>query len=299
MPELPDITIYIERLEGLILGKELRKATIVSPFFVRTFDPPVNSIVNQKVRSIERIGKRIVLGFKNEHFTVVHLMISGRLQWRKNDSKINRKLDLAIFDFPAGRLVITEVASKKRASMHIFKNREDLKSVNPGGFEISEISFDTFKNAIVAENHTLKRTLTDPRILSGIGNAYSDEILHRAGLSPILLTQKMTNEGIEKLYNTIPIVLNEWTDRLRKEAGDNLPKKVTAFHKDMAAHGKFGEPCPSCGSKIQRIRYASNETNYCPSCQTKGKLLADRSLSRLLKSDWPKTPEELEEKLHF
>ena len=295
MPELPDITVYIERLEKLVLQQTLGKITVINPFFVRTFDPPVQTITNQTIETIKRLGKRIVFRFGNGYYAVIHLMISGRLQWRRPDGKINRKLDLALFDFPEGRLVVTEVASKKRASLHIFKNEEGLSSIDPGGQELTQISLGEFKKSITKENHTLKRTLTDPRILSGIGNAYSDEILHAAKLSPILQTQKMNDEEIERLFNTIPIILDKWTEKLRNEAGDNLPKKVTAFHDDMAAHGKFGKPCPLCGTTIQRIRYASNETNYCPACQTNGKLLADRSLSRLLKRDWPKTAEELDE----
>lgn len=296
MPELPDITVYIERLQELLKNRKLLNVTIINPFFVRTYDPPINSLIGNSVKSIERIGKRIVLGF-DPYFAVIHLMISGRLHWRKSDSKINRKLDLALFDFPNGRLVFTETASKKRASLHLSKDRANLKLIDPGGLEIFEMTFEQFKKAITIENHTLKRTLTDPRILSGIGNAYSDEILHRSRLSPVMQTQKMRNEDIEALFNAIPVVIKEWIEKLRTEAGSDLPRKVTAFHKDMAVHGKFGELCPVCGAKIQRIRYASNETNYCPTCQTNGKLLADRSLSRLLKSDWPKSPEELEERL--
>lgn len=299
MPEFPDITVYIEKLKEIVLNKELRKISIINPFFVRTFAPPIQSIVNNKIKSIYRIGKRIVFDFDDELYVIIHLMISGRLQWRELSAAHNRKLDLAVFDFENGRLAVTEIATKKRASLHLIQGQHNLKAINPGGLEIFDISLEQFKQAITQENHTLKRTLTDPRILSGIGNAYSDEILHKARLSPVLQTQKMTDQQLEILYKTIPNVLKEWTDRLRKEAGANLPRKVTAFHKGMAVHGKFGKPCPDCGSKVQRIRYASNETNYCPTCQTNGKLLADRSLSRLLKSDWPKTPEELEEKLKF
>ena len=295
MPELPDITVYIERLEKLLLHQVLKKITVINPFFVRTFDPPVQAIANQTIETIERLGKRIVFKFGNGLYAVIHLMISGRLQWRTSDGKMNRKLDLALFDFPEGRLVVTEVASKKRASLHVFENKAGLKSIDPGGQELAQISLSEFKKCITKENHTLKRTLTDPRILSGIGNAYSDEILHAAKLSPILQTQKMSDDEIERLFNTIPVILDIWTEKLRNEAGDNLPRKVTAFHDDMAAHGKFGKPCPVCGTTIQRIRYAANETNYCPACQTAGKLLADRSLSRLLKKDWPKTAEELDE----
>jgi formamidopyrimidine-DNA glycosylase len=296
MPEYPDIVVYIERLSALIQGQQLIKIRIVNPFFVRTFEPSIGSLSGRKVLNIERMGKRIVFEFDDAHFAVLHLMISGRLQWREINCKISRKTDLAVFDFSNGSLVVTEVASKKRASLHIINRHEQLDELNPGGLEIFDASLSEFRNALIAENHTLKRTLTDPRIFSGIGNAYSDEILHHAKLSPIRLTQKMNEQEIETLYNSVRFVLTDWAERLRKEAGDHLPKKVTAFREDMAVHGRFGLPCPVCGRTVQRIRYAENETNYCPKCQTGGRLLADRSLSRLLKSDWPLTPEELEEK---
>jgi len=298
MPEYPDITVYIERLQFLLNEQQLQKIRIVSPFFVRTVDPPIDSVCGLKIHGIERIGKRIVLKFENQHFIVLHLMIAGRLQWRETESKINRKTDLAVFDFTKGSLAITEAGSKKRASLHIFKEQDQLNTIDPGGLEVFNAGLPEFREVITAENHTLKRTLTDPRIISGIGNAYSDEILHYAKLSPVRQTQKMIDAEIETLYQSITYILNKWTEKLRKEAGEALPKKVTAFHKDMAVHGRYGLPCPVCNTTIQRIRYATNETNYCPNCQTGGKLLADRSLSRLLKSDWPRTPEELEEKLN-
>ncbi|KAA3613098.1 MAG: formamidopyrimidine-DNA glycosylase [Calditrichaeota bacterium] len=297
MPEYPDITVYIERLKSMIEGKQLQKIRFASPFFLRSLDPPVGSINDSKILDIIRIGKRITFEFEDEYFAVLHLMISGRLYWRKPEYKMSIKRDLATFDFDDGSLLITEAATKKRASLHLVKGREQLELFNPGGLEIFSTSFDEFKNAITEENHTLKRTLTDPRILSGIGNAYSDEILHRAKLSPILQSQKMDDGQIENLLEKIKEVLLEWTERLRDEAGEKLPEKVTAFHKQMAVHGRYGQQCPVCNTTVQRIRYVANETNYCPQCQTGGKLLADRSLSRLLKKDWPRTPEELDEKL--
>ena len=296
MPEYPDITIYIERLQNLLKGQRLQKVRIVSPFFVRTVQPPIDSVCGATIRQIERMGKRIIFEFDDQHFMVLHLMISGRLQWREANCKIFRKKDLAIFDFPNGSLAVTEAASKKRASLHIIKGYNQLDAINPGGLEVLSASFAEFSAVIAAENHTLKRTLTDPRIISGIGNAYSDEILHHAKLSPIRLSQKMDAKDTQSLYLSIKFILNTWTEKLRIEAGADLPKKVTAFHKEMAVHGRYGLPCPVCNATVQRIRYAANETNYCPKCQTGGRLLADRSLSRLLKSDWPSTPEELEEK---
>jgi formamidopyrimidine-DNA glycosylase len=248
-----------------------------------------------KVQDIERLGKRIVFVMEEEYFFVLHLMVSGRLHWEEKGCKIAAKKGLAAFDFENGSLLVTEVSTKKRASLHLVKGREELNKFDRKGLEVLNTTLDEFKEAIMSESHTLKRTLTDPTILSGIGNAYSDEILHRAKLSPILLTKKITDKEIEKLFEATKEILTEWTDRLRKETGDGFPKKVTAFRKEMSVHGKYEKPCPVCGTTVQRIRYSTNETNYCPTCQTEGKLLADRALSRLLKSDWPRTLDELDD----
>ena len=296
MPEYPDIVIYIERLAALIKGQVLQKARIASPFLLRSFDPPIGIIEQKTIIGIERIGKRIVFVFENDLFLVLHLMIAGRLHWKKNGASIPVKVGMAAFDFENGTLLLTEAGTQKRASLHLIKERNQLASFDLGGLEIFEATLDQFQKRLVLENHTLKRALTDPWLFSGIGNAYSDEILHRAKLSPMQLTQKMSDEQIKQLFHAIKSTLMEWTQRLRDEAGQDFPEKVTAFHKEMAMHGKFGKPCPVCGTKVQRIRYASNETNYCPTCQTGGRLLADRALSRLLKQDWPKNLEELEEK---
>lgn len=295
MPEYPDITIYIERLHHFIKGRQLQQVRIANPFFLRTVDPPLESISGLTLEDIERIGKRIIFAFPDEYFLVLHLMISGRLHWHDPAYKIPKKRGLAALDFPNGTLLVTEVSSKKRASMHLVKGREQLKSFDRGGLEVMEASLGEFSAAIGRENHTLKRTLTDPRILSGIGNAYSDEILHHARLSPVLQTKNLTQDQIKRLYNSTREVLRERTQWIRYEVGEGFPEKVTAFRDDMSVHGRYGKPCPKCGVTVQRIRYASNETNYCPGCQTGGKLLADRSLSRLLKQDWPRTPEALEE----
>jgi len=295
MPEYPDITIYIERLHHFIKGRQLQQIRIASPFFLRTVDPPLELIKDLTLEDIERIGKRIVFVFSNEYFLVLHLMIRGRLHWHDAGYEIPKKRGLATLDFCNGTLLITEVSSKKRASLHLVKGREQLKSFDRGGLEMLEASLKEFHKAIKAENHTLKRTLTDPRILSGIGNAYSDEILHHAGLSPILQTKNLTKAQIEQLYVSIRIILTERTQWMQEEVGEGFPQKVTAFRDDMTVHGRYGRPFPKCGARVQRIRYSSNETNYCPGCQTGGKLLADRSLSRLLKQDWPRTPEELGE----
>ena len=297
MPEYPDIVVYLEHLNKRLTGQKLQQIRVVNPFFIRTFEPPLNSLSERTIVNINRIGKRIVFEFDNDLFIVLHLMISGRLHWRKTGCKTSPKRDLAVMDFENGSLLITESATKKRASMHLVKSRDKLDSFNRGGLNVFESTVEAFKEAVTATNHTLKRTLTDPRILDAIGNAYSDEILHRAKLSPVKLSQKLDNEEILRLYQSIKETLLWWTNKLRDESADSFPEKVTAFHPEMAVHGRFGLPCPVCGSKVQRIRYASNETNYCPTCQTAGKLLADRSLSRLLKQDWPRTAEELEEKL--
>lgn len=294
MPEYPDITIYIERLEALVGGRSLEQIRFASPFFLRTAQPPVKAIHGAIVRSIERMGKRIVFVFDGERFLVIHLMIAGRLHWRKKAVKLPGKVGLAVFDFPNGSLLITEAGTQKRASLHFIVGRAELTGLDPGGLEVSEASLEEFCGALLAENHTLKRSLTDPRIFSGIGNAYSDEILHRARLSPILLTEKLAEDQIERLYHATRDTLQEWTQRLRDEVGNGFPEKVTAFRRDMSVHGRYRKPCPVCGTPVQRIRYAANETNYCPTCQTAGKLLADRAFSRLLKKDWPRTLEELE-----
>lgn len=294
MPEYPDITVYIEKLEELVQGEILENIRIGSPFVLRTALPPVNDLVGRKVERVLRIGKRVVLCFSDNYFAVIHLMILGRLYWKKKKAALVKRHGLAAFDFPGGSLHFVERTTQKRASLHIFQGEDSLETINPGGIEIFESTFDEFKERLVAENHTLKRSLTDPRLFSGIGNAYSDEILHEAGLSPIQHSQKMDSEQIQRLFEAVKSVLTVWTDRLRQEAGSSLPEKVTAFHDAMAVHGKFGKPCPVCGTEIQRIQYASNETNYCPRCQTGGKVLADRGMSRFLKKDWPRTIEELE-----
>ncbi len=293
MPEYPDIVIYLERLEALVKGRVLQRIRIASPFLMRTFDPPIEAITNKQIISFKRIGKQIVFAFEEELFLIFHLMIAGRFHWREPGYVIPAKIGLAAFDFSNGTLLLTEAGTKKRASLHLIKGELELSTFDSDGLEIFDASLLEFKTRLLRENHTLKRAMTDPRLFSGIGNAYSDEILHRARLSPVQLTQKMTDEQIENFYNSTKAILVEWVERLRSETGDDFPEKVTAFRSDMAVHGRFGKPCPVCGASVQRIRYAENETNYCPKCQTEGKLLADRSLSRLLKSDWPKNLEEL------
>ena len=294
MPELPDITAYITALDARVLGQPLHKLRLGNPFLLRTVDPPLESVEGQTVRSLARIGKRIGMEFDNGFWLVLHLMIAGRLHWKATGAKLSGRNQLAAFDFPNGSLVLTEAGSQRRASLHLFRTRIEAQSLDAGGVDVFSTDLDGFRAAITAENHTLKRTLTDPRILSGIGNAYSDEILHAAELSPVQLTSKLTVEEIERLFQATRATLQLWIDRLRSEATNTFPEKVTAFRKDMAAHGRFGQPCPRCGKPIQRIRYADNETNYCAQCQTGGKVLADRSLSRLLGSDWPRTLDELE-----
>jgi len=294
MPELPDIAAYITALEARVVSQTLEQVRLASPFLLRTAQPPLSSIEGQRVRGLRRIGKRIVFEFENHIFAVLHLMIAGRLHWRERGAKLAGRNSLLALDFPAGSLVLTEAGSKRRASLHLFANESDLASVDPGGAEIFALDLAGFRAALTAENRTLKRALTDPRILSGIGNAYSDEILHAAQLSPILQTHRLTEEQWQRLFDATRDTLQLWMDRFNAEAVKKFPEKVTAFRPEMAVHGKFGQPCPRCGTAIQRIRYADNETNYCPRCQTGGKLLADRSLSRLLRSDWPKTLDELE-----
>ncbi len=296
MPEYPDITIYIERLNALVAGQTLENIRIANPFFLRTFDPSIDSLKGEKLNGLERLGKRIVFVFPQEHFLVLHLMIAGRLHWRDKGCKIPVKLGLAALDFANVTLLVTEAGTKKRASLHLLHGRSQLKSFDRGGLEIFECTQEEFGRQLLKENHTLKRALTDPRLFSGIGNAYSDEILHCARLSPVQFTKNLSAQHIEQLFRATQDVLTEWTERLREQTGNGFPEKVTAFRKEMAVHGRFGKPCPHCGTTVQRIRYATNETNYCPTCQTGGKLLADRSLSRLLKKDWPRTVEELEGK---
>jgi formamidopyrimidine-DNA glycosylase len=294
MPELPDITIYIEALQNRVVGQPLNRVRVRSPFVVRTFDPPLEAIEGKTVREIRRLGKRIAFGFDEELWLVLHLMIAGRLHWKPPDAKLPGKYALAAFDLPNGTLLFTEAGSKHRASLHVVRGEEDLKAHDPGGLDVFNCSLDKFAVAIRRENHTIKRTLTDPRVIDGIGNAYSDEILHRARMSPFIQTGKILDDDIGRLLQASREVLREWIERLRTEAGDDFPEKVTAFRPDMAVHGRFGKPCPVCGTKVQRIRYADNETNYCPKCQTEGRILADRSLSRLLRDDWPKHIDDLE-----
>jgi len=294
MPELPDIAAYITALESRIIAQPMERVRLGSPFLLRTAQPPISSFEGKIVREIRRIGKRIAIGVEGDLWLVLHLMIAGRLHWQSRGAKLAGRRSLAAFDFPNGSLVLTEAGTKHRASLYVVSGEERLRSVDPGGIEIFTSDFASFRNALTAENRTLKRALTDPRILSGIGNAYSDEILHAAQLSPITLTHKLKPDEWEKLFAATRNTIRLWVDRLRAEAEAAFPENVTAFRKDMAVHGRYGQPCPRCGEKIQRIRYADNETNYCARCQTAGKVLADRSLSRLLGSDWPRTLEELE-----
>ena len=295
MPELPDITVYIEALQDRLLNQPLQKIRIASPFILRSFDPPIQAAEGKKVIGFDRIGKRIVFELEDELFMIFHLMIAGRFHWKKRGAPVPRKFGHAAFDFPPGSLLLTEMGTKKRASLHLVRGREGLAEHDPGGLEIFGAGLNAFRAALTGENHTLKRTMTDPHVFSGIGNAYSDEILHRARLSPIKQTQHLSDIEIERLYHATKEVLREWIKRLRTDTGKNFPERVTAFRDDMAVHGKYRKPCPVCGSPVQRIAYAENETNYCAKCQTGGRLLADRSLSRLLKADWPRTLEEMEE----
>jgi formamidopyrimidine-DNA glycosylase len=294
MPEMPDIAAYISALEPRMVGQALEQVRIASAFLLRTAQPPITNAEGHVVRELRRIGKRIAIGLDNDLWLVLHLMIAGRLHWKLPGAKLAGRNQLAAFDFSSGSLVLTEAGTKRRASLHVFGGEDGLRSVDPGGIEIFSRDLDAFRAALTAENRTLKRALTDPRIVSGIGNAYSDEILHAAQLSPITLTHKLKPHEWERLFAATRDTLQLWMDRLRAEAMAKFPEKVTAFRKDMAVHGRYGEPCPRCGEKVQRIRYADNETNYCAQCQTGGKVLADRSLSRLLGADWPRTLDELE-----
>jgi formamidopyrimidine-DNA glycosylase len=294
MPELPDISAYISALEPRVVGQTLQQVRIASAFLLRTAQPPIASAEGHVVRELRRVGKRIAIGLDNDLWLVLHLMIAGRLHWKAPGAKLAGRNNLAAFDFPNGSLVLTEAGTKRRASLHAFSGEEALRSVDPGGIDVFASDLEAFRSALTVENRTLKRALTDPRIVSGIGNAYSDEILHAAQLSPITLTHKLKPDEWDRLFAATRNTLQLWIDRLREEAKTGFPEKVTAFRKDMAVHGRYGQPCPRCGEKIQRIRYADNETNYCARCQSGGKVLADRSLSRLLGADWPRTLDELE-----
>src|SRR5438105_13794715 len=293
MPELPDITVYIEALESRIVGQTLERLRIAKPFLLRSVDPPISAANGKRVTGIRRMGKRIVLELEDDLFLVIHLMIAGRLRWVAAGAKVPGKLGLAAFDFPNGTLILTEAGSKRRASLWLVRGEASLEQFDRGGLEVLDTDLEQFTERLAREHHTLKRSLTDPRLFSGIGNAYSDEILHRAKLSPVKHTNRLSAEEIERLFDATRAILVEWTERLRRESADDFPGKVTAFREEMAVHGKYRKPCPVCGTPVQRIRYADNETNYCPRCQTEGKLLADRALSRLLKQDWPKSIDEL------
>ncbi len=295
MPELPDVTVYLEALRPRILGERLERVRIASPFLLRSVDPPIAEAEGRAVTGLRRLGKRIVIALESDLFLVLHLMIAGRLRWRDPGAPVPRRLGLAAFDFPAGALLLTEAGTRKRASLHVARGAAALAAFDRGGLEVPESTRAAFAEALARENHTLKRALTDPRLLSGIGNAYSDEILHRARLSPMKLTSKLDDDETTRLWGAAREVLLEWTDRLRAEAGTRFPEKVTAFREGMAVHGRYRKPCPVCGTEVQRIVYARNECDYCPRCQTGGRVLADRSLSRLLKDDWPRRIEDLEE----
>ncbi len=297
MPELPDVVVYLEALERRILGRRLEGLRLASPFVLRTVDPPASALAGRKVISLRRMGKRLVWGLEGEFFIVIHLMIAGRLRWGPAGAKAPGKIGLAAFDFDGGTLLLTEAGSKRRASLHLVAGESALAAFDRGGLEPLDAEEAEFIRRLRLENHTLKRALTDPRLFSGIGNAYSDEILHCARLSPLRLTSRLSDQDAARLHRATLSVLVEWTERLRRETGEGFPEKVTAFRNGMAAHGRFRQPCPECGTPIQRIRYAENETNYCPVCQTEGRLLADRGLSRLLREDWPRSLEELEERL--
>jgi formamidopyrimidine-DNA glycosylase len=295
MPELPDITVYIEALQKRVGGQKLERVRLINPFLLRTVEPPIKDAEGRTVIGFRRIGKRIVFALDDDLFLVLHLMIAGRLHWKNRGAKPPGKIGLAALDFSTGTLTLTEAGTKRRASLHFVRGEAELARHNPGGLEILQATLAQFRAALTRENHTLKRSLTDPRLFSGIGNAYSDEILHRAKLSPLALTSRLTDKEIARLYEATIASLRDWTDRLRRETGEGFPEHVTAFRDGMAVHGRFGKPCPACNTAVQRIIYADNETNYCPRCQTGGKVLADRSLSRLLKDDWPRSIEELEE----
>ncbi|MBI4658722.1 MAG: formamidopyrimidine-DNA glycosylase [Verrucomicrobia bacterium] len=295
MPELPDIVVYIEALERRMVDRTLVKVRVTSPFLLRTTIPPIGAVQGKTVRAMRRLGKRIAIGLEDDLWLVLHLMVAGRLHWAAAGVKLSPKHALAAFDFPDGALMLTEAGAKKRASLHLVKGERSLRDCDPGGLEVLDASLEKFTRALTSHNHTLKRALTDPRLLSGIGNSYSDEILHQARLSPVAMTQKLAPDEIRRLHEAARETLVRWIEILRREAGESFPEGVTAFREGFAVHGKFGKPCPQCGTRVQRIRYADRETNYCPRCQTGGRLLADRSLSLLLKNDWPRTIEELED----
>ncbi len=296
MPELPDVEVYREALAARLVGQPLAGLRLASPFLLRSVEPPVAALIGREVVGIERLGKRLIFAFAGELFAVLHLMIAGRLHWKAPGAKLAAKVGLAAFDFPHGTLTLTEAGTKKRASLHLVRGREGLATHDRGGLEVLTADLAAFRAALERESHTLKRALTDPHLVSGIGNAYSDEVLHRARLSPFRLSRSLSAEEVAALFAATQAVLGEWTARLRAEMGEGFPEKVTAFRPEMAVHGRFGQPCPDCGTPVQRIVYADNEANYCPTCQTAGRLLADRALSQLLKKDWPKTLEELEAK---
>ena len=297
MPELPDVVVYIEALEARLLNQSLEGVRIASPFVLRSVDPPPSALVGRKVRSIRRLGKQIVLEFEGEHFLIIHLMIAGRLQWREPHASLSGKIALAAFDFASGTLILTEAGSKKRASLHLARGRQALLAFDRQALEVLDCSLESFESVLRRENHTLKRSLTDPRLFSGIGNAFSDEILHHARLSPMKQTSRLSADEVHRLWESTRAVLSEWTARLRTQTGSEFPSKVTAFRPEMAVHGRYGKACPRCGAPVQRIVYAENECNYCAPCQTEGRLLADRAMSRLLKEDWPRSLEEMEK--HF
>ncbi|HEX4568405.1 MAG TPA: DNA-formamidopyrimidine glycosylase family protein [Vicinamibacterales bacterium] len=294
MPELPDVELYVSALRRHIVDRTVRRVRVASPFFVRTFDPPVSALEGAIVQSVTRMGKRLVWELDYDLFVVVHLMIAGRMRWRETGEAIPAKVGLAAFDFDEGTLLFTEAGSRKQASMHVVRGRSAAAAMDPGGADVFTMPRDAFASMLRASNHTLKRQLTDPHVFSGIGNAYSDEILHAAQLSPVKLTQSLTDDEITRLFDAVRDVLRDWTARLQQETGDAFPEKVTAFRPGMTVHGRYGKPCPRCGAPVQRIVYARNEANYCAACQTGGRLLADRALSRLLREDWPKTLEDLE-----
>jgi formamidopyrimidine-DNA glycosylase len=297
VPELPDVEVYLLHLRRRVVGQELVQVRVASPFLVRSFDPPLREIHGRRVESARRVGKRVVLDFDRDLHLVLHLMIAGRLRWRPAGTKVPAKVGLAAFDFPGGTLLLTEASTKKRASLYLVRGEDAVRALDPGGIEPLDADAAAFAAAMRRENHTIKRALTDPHLLSGIGNAYSDEILWRAQMSPARLTQKMSDEELALLLEATKATLREWTERLARETGDEFPEKVTAFRDEMAVHGRYKQPCPRCGAPVQRIAYADNEANYCARCQTGGKLLADRGLSRLLRGDWPKTLEELESRM--
>ena len=294
MPELPDVTVYLDALAPRVVHETLERVRIANPFVLRSVDPPLSAVSGRQVTGLRRVGKRIVLELEGELFLVIHLMIAGRLRWRPPGGKAPGKMGLAFFEFPKGVLILTEAGSKRRASVHLIQGEEGLRALDRGGLEVMEATLPEFEHQLRRENHTVKRSLTDPRLFSGIGNAYSDEILHRARLSPLVLTSRLKADEVSRLFEATRAVLTEWIERLRAQAGGEFPEHVTAFRPEMAVHGKFRQPCPVCGAPVQRIRYADNETNYCARCQTGGRLLADRAMSRLLKEDWPRSIDDLE-----